>query len=167
MSNALAMGVEFYTLQMFRIELLSWESARSAAAPIRFTVFVEEQRVPTDIELDEHDATSLHALARNGQGEVIGTGRLLSAEDHASRSVGHIGRMAVLAAWRGRGAGGAILEALVDAARARGDTEVALSAQSHALAFYRAHGFVAEGEDYIEAGIMHRDMRRSLQSLRT
>jgi len=160
------MGVEFYTPRMFRIELLSWESARSAAAPIRFTVFVEEQQVPPSIELDAHDATSLHALARNAAGEVIGTGRLLPAEVHAGRRVGHIGRMAVLRGWRGRGAGGAILEALVDAARARGDTEAALSAQAHALAFYRVHEFVAEGEDYVEAGIMHRDMRRVFRPLR-
>lgn len=167
MSNALAMGVKFYTPRMFRIELLSWESVRSAAAPIRFTVFVEEQRVPAQIELDEHDATSTHALARNRQGEVVGTGRLLRAERHASRCVGQVGRMAVLRAWRGQGAGGAILEALVGAARARGDTEVVLSAQLHALAFYRAHEFAEEGEDYVEAGIMHRDMRRVLQSSRT
>ena len=151
---------------MFRIELLSWESARSAAGAIRFTVFVEEQRVPAEIELDEHDATSTHALARSAQGEVIGTGRLLRAQGHASRSVGHVGRMAVLRAWRGRGVGGAILEALVEVARTRGDTEVALSAQLHALAFYRAHEFVDEGEDYVEAGIVHRDMRRVLQSPR-
>jgi len=161
------MGVEFYTPRMFRIELLSWESARSAAAPIRFTVFVEEQRVPAHIELDEHDATSTHALARNRQGEVVGTGRLLCAERHASRCIGHVGRMAVLGAWRGQGVGGAILEALVGAARARGDTEIALSAQLHALAFYRAHEFLEEGEAYVEAGIMHRDMRRVLQSPRT
>lgn len=157
------MGVEFYTPQMFRIELLSWESARRAAAPIRFAVFVEEQRVPADIELDKHDANSLHALARIAAGEVVGTGRLLAADVHASRSVGHVGRMAVLRAWRGRGIGGAILEALVDAARVRGDAEVALSAQSHALAFYRVHGFAEEGEDYVEAGILHRDMRRILR----
>lgn len=147
---------------MLRIELLPWESARERAAPIRFTVFVEEQRVPVAIELDALDAVSLHALAWSAEAEVIGTGRLIPAEVRDRHRVGHIGRMAVLRQWRGQGAGGAILEALVDAARLRGDTEVVLSAQTHALAFYNVHGFVAQGDDYLEAGILHRDMRRVL-----
>ena len=75
---------------------------------------------------------------------------------------GHIGRMAVLKDWRGRGVGGAILEALIAAARERGDEEAALSAQTHALEFYRRHGFVEEGEVYPDAGIPHQLMRRKL-----
>lgn len=149
---------------MVRIELLPWESARERASPIRFTVFVEEQRVPAAIELDELDAVSLHALAWSAEEEVIGTGRLIPPPQRDGPGVGHIGRMAVLRAWRSQGVGGAILEALVEAARRRGDTEVLLSAQTRALAFYRAHGFVEEGEDYLEAGILHRDMRRVLQA---
>ena len=136
-----------------RVELLPWERARAHAAPIRFTVFVEEQRVPAEIELDEMDAKSLHAVAFYG-GDPIATGRLLPD--------GHIGRMAVLQAWRGRGIGGRILAKLMDAARARGDREVVLSAQVHATAFYRAHGFVEEGGEYMDAGIPHVDMRRAL-----
>ena len=107
--------------------------ARALAAPIRFAVFVEEQGVPREIELDEMDAACIHALAYL-DGKAIGTGRLLPD--------GHIGRMAVLKEWRGHGVGSRILNALVEQARRRGDREVALSAQVHALAFYRAHGFV-------------------------
>jgi predicted GNAT family N-acyltransferase len=70
--------------------------------------------------------------------------------------------MAVLKDWRGRGIGGLILKRLMEKALERGDREVVLSAQVHALAFYRAHGFVEEGEQYLEAGIPHRDMRRRL-----
>jgi predicted GNAT family N-acyltransferase len=135
------------------IELLPWEKARAHAVPIRFAVFVEEQGVPPEIELDEMDEKSLHAVAFD-QGKAVATGRLLPD--------GHIGRMAVLKDRRGRGIGGKILDRLVDRARSRGDREVILSAQVHATAFYRRHGFVEEGAEYLEAGIPHRNMRRSL-----
>lgn len=136
-----------------RIELLPWDEARAQAAPIRFAVFVEEQGVPQDIELDDMDAHCIHALFF--QGELpVGTGRLLPD--------GHIGRMAVLKEWRGRGIGGLILNRLIECARLRGDREVALSAQVHALDFYRAHGFVEEGVEYLEAGIRHQRMRKTL-----
>jgi predicted GNAT family N-acyltransferase len=138
---------------MPRIELMSWERARDLASPIRFEVFVREQRVPAEIELDEHDAVSLHALAFEGT-SAIGTGRLLPD--------GHIGRMAILKAWRRRGIGAAILKALVDAAARRGEREIALSAQLHAVEFYRAHGFETVGEVYEEAGIPHQAMVRAL-----
>lgn len=147
---------------MFRIELMSWVSARALATSIRTIVFVEEQRVPPEIELDARDPECVHALAWNAQSEAVATGRLLPTELHHGRRIAHVGRMAVLLPWRRCGVGGAILEALVEAARARGDTETALSAQTHALDFYRAHGFVDDGEDFLEAGIVHRAMRRVL-----
>lgn len=149
---------------MFRIELCTWEAARERATPIRFAVFVEEQQVPRDIELDADDRTSLHALAWHADAEVVGTGRLLPAEGEGDRRIGHIGRMAVLAPWRGRGVGSAILRRLVDAARERGDAEIVLAAQIHAIAFYRAHQFVEEGEAFLEAGIAHRRMRLPLRA---
>ncbi|MDX1374135.1 MAG: GNAT family N-acetyltransferase [Burkholderiales bacterium] len=148
---------------MFRIELHPWLAARALATSIRFKVFVEEQRVPVEIELDAQDETSLHALAWTAQNDLVGTGRLLAAEGDGDRRVSHLGRMAVLAPWRGRGAGSAILRALVDAARARGDAQVVLAAQVHALGFYRAHHFVEEGAEFLEAGIAHRLMRRALR----
>ena len=138
---------------MLQIELLSWEKARALATLIRFTVFVEEQGVPLEIELDEMDEKCIDALAFENE-KAVGTGRLLPD--------GHIGRMAVLKDWRGRGIGGVILKRLMDKARERGDREVVLSAQVHAAAFYRAHGFVEEGAEYLDAGIPHRDMRRPL-----
>jgi predicted GNAT family N-acyltransferase len=134
-----------------RIDLGDWSSLRASAAPIRFAVFVEEQKVPAEIELDEFDALSLHALAIDAGGAVLGTGRLLPD--------GHIGRMAVLQRARGAGVGSALLRALMEAARARGDREVVLSAQTHAIPFYARFGFVAEGEEYDDAGIAHRLMR--------
>jgi len=138
---------------MLEIRLLDWESAQADAKPIRFTVFVDEQRVPAEIELDEHDARCVHALAYV-DGQPVGTGRLLPD--------GHIGRMAVLKSQRGKGIGKALLRALLEAARGRGDREALLSAQVHAVGFYRAEGFQPEGPVYEEAGIAHQAMRRSL-----
>ncbi len=135
------------------IELMPWEKARELVSPIRFEVFVREQGVPAEIELDDQDAVSLHAVGLVAE-KAVATGRLLPD--------GHIGRMAVLERWRGRGIGGAILATLIDAARRRGDREVALSAQVHAVRFYSAHGFRPVGEAYIEAGIDHQAMVRTL-----
>ena len=138
---------------MARIELMPWESARAQASAIRLAVFVEEQGVPREIEMDEIDAQCVHALAFE-EGTAVGTGRLLPD--------GHIGRMAILKPWRGRGIGSAILHRLIEAARRRGDRGVMLSAQVHAVEFYRAHGFETEGEVYEEAGIAHQAMIRAL-----
>jgi len=139
---------------VLKIELLDWQAAQPEAKRIRFKVFVEEQGVPRELEMDENDAQSLHALAY-ADGRAIGTGRLLPD--------GHIGRMAVLKEWRGQGAGRAMLRRLLDAARRRGEREVALSAQVHALGFYRAEGFELDGPAYDEAGIPHQAMRMKLR----
>ena len=138
---------------MLEVRLLDWPSAQADAKPIRFTVFVDEQRVPAEIELDEHDAECLPALAYVDR-KAVGTGRLLPD--------GHIGRMAVLKSARGKGVGKALLRALVEAARRSGDREVLLSAQVHAVGFYRGEGFELEGPVYEEAGIPHQAMRRQL-----
>lgn len=138
---------------MLRIALLSWERARVYAVPVRFAVFVKEQGVPREIELDEQDSHCVHAVAFEDEIPVA-TGRLLPD--------GHIGRMAVLKEWRGRGIGGFLLKTLIQKARERGDKAVALSSQVHAVAFYRAYGFVEEGGEYLEAGIRHQAMRLDL-----
>ena len=138
---------------MAKIQLMNWDKARADAAPIRFEVFVAEQRVPADIELDEMDAQCLHAVAYENAAPIA-TGRLLPD--------GHIGRMAVLKPWRGRGVGSAILAALMDAARRRGDAKIELSAQVHAVPFYLAHGFEPVGPVYEEAGIPHQAMTKAL-----
>jgi predicted GNAT family N-acyltransferase len=136
-----------------RIEVMPWHKAREQASRIRFAVFVEEQRVPAEIELDEHDEASLHVIAFE-KDNPIGTARLLPD--------GHIGRMAVLRDWRGKGAGALMLVTLMKMAKLLGHKEIVLSAQTHAVPFYRKHGFTEEGAEYMDAGIPHRDMRRSL-----
>ena len=136
---------------LISVRLGSWAELAAEAAPIRFQVFVEEQRVPAEMELDEFDALSCHALALV-DGRPVGTGRLLPD--------GHIGRMAVVVGWRGRGVGAALLQALIDEAGRRGMALLALSAQTHALGFYRRFGFMPEGEVYEEAGLPHQVMTR-------
>jgi predicted GNAT family N-acyltransferase len=137
-----------------RIELGDWDELRALAAPLRFAVFVEEQKVPAEIEIDDQDSLSLHALAFDAQGRAVATGRLLPD--------GHIGRMAVARSARGSGVGTAVLQSLMQAARERGHREVVLSAQTHAVPFYARLGFVTEGAIYDDAGIPHVDMRRRL-----
>lgn len=133
-----------------RIVLGDWALQREAARPVRYEVFVLEQKVPLKLEWDELDPVCVHAVTWDGE-RAVATGRLLPD--------GHVGRMAVLAAMRGRGIGSALLEALMAAAKARGDKAVVLNAQTHAAPFYRRHGFVPEGEEFMEAGIPHPRMR--------
>jgi predicted GNAT family N-acyltransferase len=124
---------------------------------LRTRVFVEEQGVPAEIEQDEHDATAVHALARDDAGRVVATGRLLV---RGGRAV--IGRMAVDASVRGRGHGAAVLDELHRQARRLGLAEVELHAQLTARRFYERAGYVAVGEEYEEAGIPHVTMVRRL-----
>jgi predicted GNAT family N-acyltransferase len=138
----------------FSIEPARWPEDRDALRRVRETVFVEEQGVPLALEWDDQDATARHLLARDDSGNPIGTGRLLPD--------GHIGRMAVLAAWRGQGVGSALLAGLVSTARQRGLPRVQLNAQCTALGFYERHGFVAQGPEFDDAGIPHRHMYREL-----
>ena len=132
---------------------MQWDDARAHAAPIRLVVFVDEQRVPAELEMDENDAACVHAIAFDGA-RAVGTGRLLPD--------GRIGRMAVIVEWRRRGIGAEILEALIVEAGKRGHKEVLLSAQLQAAEFYRTHGFVAEGKVFEEAGILHQHMHKTL-----
>jgi predicted GNAT family N-acyltransferase len=137
-----------------RIALGDWATQQPIAQAIRYEVFVIEQNIPAALEWDDVDAHCLHAVAYDAQGDAIGTGRLLPD--------GHIGRMAVKKTARGGGTGGAILQALIDAAQERGDAVVMLNAQSQAEAFYARHGFTRDGAEFLEAGIPHIHMRRRL-----
>ncbi|MYM71998.1 MULTISPECIES: GNAT family N-acetyltransferase [Duganella] len=135
------------------IKLGDWGTLSADAKAIRTEVFVEEQGVPAELEMDSMDALCLHAVAYEADGTPVGTGRLLPD--------GHIGRMAVRKSARGSGVGGELLQALMVQAKARGDLLVALSAQTHAAPFYQRHGFAIEGEEFYEAGIAHINMQRS------
>jgi predicted GNAT family N-acyltransferase len=138
----------------YTLKIAGWDVLREHASLIRHEVFVLEQAVPAELELDELDAVCLHAVAYDPDGQPIATGRLLPD--------GHIGRMAVRKSGRGGGVGGAVLQALIAAARQRGDRQVMLNAQTHAASFYARHGFVQEGAEFMEAGIEHVAMRVQL-----
>jgi predicted GNAT family N-acyltransferase len=131
-----------------------WSQLGTQASQVRTAVFVHEQNIPAELEWDVADADALHAVIVNPQGEPVATGRLLV---HAP-GVGRIGRMAVLSSLRGTGLGQQILEALVQAARERGDVEVCLHAQTSAQGFYERLGFTQRGEVYAEVGIPHIEM---------
>ena len=131
----------------------NWDAMRADARAIRFEVFVEEQKVPAEMELDAMDALSLHGVAYDAAGAPVATARLLPD--------GHIGRMAVRKIMRGSGIGSALLQALMAQARARGQSHVVLSAQTQAEPFYARHGFAREGEPFQEAGIAHIRMRHA------
>ena len=136
----------------FAVRDADWAADRQALEGVRRAVFIVEQQVPEALEWDEADAGSLHVLAEDATGNAIATGRLLPD--------GHIGRIAVLPAWRGRGAGAALFEHLLDAAARRGHQALYLNAQTHAIGFYARYGFVCCGPEFEEAGIPHRAMRR-------
>ncbi len=137
-----------------RIVIGDWDSVREHAQALRIEVFVVEQGVPVELEWDEADEVSSHAVAYDDDGQPIATGRLLPD--------GHIGRMAVRKSARGQGIGGEVLHALLAEAKRLDYSELVLHAQTHAVTFYLRHGFVAEGEEFMEAGIPHFLMRRRI-----
>jgi predicted GNAT family N-acyltransferase len=143
---------------MSTVETGDWATLGEGAGALRRAVFIEEQNIPEAMEWDAQDAVVLHAVARNRIGQVIATGRLLAAEN----GVSHIGRMAVHRNLRSGGHGAAVMQVLEDAARARGDSVVALNAQRSAERFYARLGYVPHGDGFEEAGIPHIEMRRSL-----
>lgn len=143
---------------MVDVRVGSWDELGREAQAIRTAVFVEEQQIPAEMEWDEADAICVHAVAVNRFGVPLATGRLL---EHVP-GVAKIGRMAVVRAMRGSRVGRAVLDALMKAARARGDHEVVLHAQLSAAPFYSRAGFSERGTVFEEAGIPHVEMVRSL-----
>jgi predicted GNAT family N-acyltransferase len=135
-----------------RVRVADWAREQDTLLGIRFRVFVEEQRVPADEEVDGEDPRCLQLVVEDAGGRAVGTGRMFPH--------GKIGRMAVLREARGLGAGALLMRRFVDEAAARGLTTLVLDAQTHAIGFYEKFGFVAEGEVFMDAGIPHRRMWR-------
>ncbi len=138
----------------FTVRLVDWAEAADGLRAVRRAVFIDEQSIPEDMEWDEFDEVCRHAIAEDAGGNAVGCGRLLGD--------GHIGRLAVLASWRGRGVGAELLCHLVDLARTRGHARAILNSQTQAVPFYTRHGFIVQGDEYLEAGIPHRTMTRTL-----
>lgn len=140
-------------LSSYRVVLGDWATMKAVSRLVREEVFIQEQQISPEEEWDDMDDVCLHAVAYDANGEVLGTARLLPD--------GHIGRMAVRAPGRGRGVGGALLRQLMHEAEGRGHGQVLLSAQIRAEKFYNRHGFVREGEEFLDAGIPHVQMRHT------
>jgi len=139
------------------VKLVETEAEMEAAMGVRFRVFVAEQAVPAEEELDDADATASHAVAIC-QGQVVGTGRLVQQDDGDAQ----IGRMAVDQTWRRRGIGDQILRFLEEEARAQGLRRCVLHAQEYVKGFYAAHGYQEHGETFLEVNIPHIEMRKEL-----
>ena len=133
--------------------ICDYESHAKNICAIRYEVFVDEQNVPEELEIDGLDGEAKHVLTFVDE-VPIGTGRILSD--------GHIGRVAVLKNYRGLGIGKSIMKELIKWAQDMSLEKVWLSSQLHAHSFYLDLGFVCVGEIYKEAGIDHIKMFRSL-----
>ncbi len=135
-----------------KIELkkLNWHDAQTLAKPIRISVFIQEQYVPEAEEWDDEDSSSLHIIVIKN-GETVATARLTEN--------GKIGRMAVLKGYRKQGIGSMMLAELIKVAKQRKLSEIKLWSQTHAQDFYKKHGFIAKGDEFLDAGIPHIEMR--------
>ena len=153
------------TVEDLTIKLVETEEEMEGAMGVRFRVFVGEQKVPMEEELDETDASATHVIVvlnRAGQeGEVIATGRVFYRdEDTAAR----IGRMAVDIEYRRQGIGGRLLQFLEEESASQGVTTYILNAQVYVKDFYAAHGYIERGEEFLEADIVHILMRKEAYS---
>ncbi len=136
---------------MQKIAIMRWDEARHLAYPIRLTVFINEQQVPEELELDDDDPDAWHAVMLK-DGQAIATGRLLSS--------GKIGRLAVLKDYRGLGMGTALIKSLIEFGQQQGIGQFYLHAQTTAIGFYEGLGFKANGPVFNEAGIEHIKMQK-------
>ena len=136
------------------VKLVETEEDMEGAVGVRFRVFVDEQSIPPEEELDEYDAVATHALAMEN-GQAIGTGRMVITD-----GVARIGRMAVDRPHRRRGTGGLLLRFLEAEAKSQGATEYVLHAQEYVKSFYAAHGYTEHGEPFLEVDIPHVEMRK-------
>jgi predicted GNAT family N-acyltransferase len=144
-------------LNTLEVLIKPWQEASEEASLIRQKVFIQEQGVPEEMELDELDSSARHALAYESK-LCVGTGRLV----HLDSRHAQIGRMAVLSTFRNRGIGKAILSHLIALAKAERVFTLMLHSQVSAIPFYAKLGFIAQGPTYDEAGIPHRNMILSL-----
>ena len=153
-------------MTVIRVSFVGSKEEIAEALSIRRRVFIDEQHVPEDLEIDEHDderawgTTAVHALLWL-DGRPVATGRIL-LEDRPGHNA-HVGRVAVLREYRGTGLGRAVMEALQERAHKLGYPGITLAAQLHALGFYERLGYVARGGIFFDAGIEHRSMDLSFE----
>jgi YbgC/YbaW family acyl-CoA thioester hydrolase len=143
---------------MIRVETGDWATLGAEATALRTAVFAQEQGIALNLVSDADDSAGLHAVAYNGLGQAVASGRLVRRWN----AVSQIGRLAVHRALRGSNVGTQVLRALVDGAKQRGDVEVMLHAQRSAQGFYERTGFTARGVYFEEAGLPHLEFFKRL-----
>lgn len=132
--------------------------SRAAAMSLRMEVFVVEQGVPAEIEIDGRDDGAEHAVVFDpGDGTALATARLLTVQ-----GIGIVGRVAVRKDRRGTGLGAVVMDVIEQRARELGLPVLELHAQRDAEGFYARCGYQAYGDTYLEAGIPHVSMRKVL-----
>lgn len=141
---------------MIEVREARGDAERVAAFALRHEVFVVEQGVPIELELDEDDETALHLVALEGD-ELVGTCRIVSDGDRAK-----FGRLVVARDARGAGIGSALLDEAERRARADGARQMVLTAQIAAMGLYERAGYTARGEVFLDAGIEHMTMEKAL-----
>ena len=133
------------------IAIVSWSDKQAEITSVRRAVFVEEQNVPESIEIDGKDSDCIHVLATDKKGRPVGTARM--------DGKGRIGRMAVLKNYRRQGIGRKMIQVLMDYRRKNSITDFHVSSQITAIGFYKKMGFEPFGEEFLEAGIKHINMK--------
>jgi len=142
------------SVDTLQVSLADWETDSAAIRAVRNTVFSDEQGISESLDFDGRDPECVQVLARVGDGEIVGTARMLPD--------GHVGRIAVHKAWRGKGVGTRLVESLTEVARDRGFGEIYLHSQAQAADFYTRLGYEIQGDTFMEAGIEHVLMVRTL-----
>jgi predicted GNAT family N-acyltransferase len=139
-----------------KVKQTSWENSSECLTDIRYNVFVEEQHVPINEEIDEDDPHAVHWIAYDSDNKAIATGRLLSN--------GQVGRMAVLKEFRGRGVGSSLMRSIIRYANREDIRALGLNSQIKAIPFYERFGFIVQKEPFMDAGILHQYMLLNLQN---
>lgn len=142
---------------MFKVKIATSEREREDAFFVRRKVFVEEQGVPLNLELDELDKTADHFVVYNEE-NPIGAGRIRETE----AGTGKVERVCVLSAYRGKHLGNLIMNALEKHAVNKGFNKILLNAQSYAIPFYEKLGYIVSSTEFMDADIPHRRMEKKL-----
>ncbi|MES2546416.1 MAG: GNAT family N-acetyltransferase [Pseudomonadota bacterium] len=140
-------------IEQVSIQQVTWQQAEAYLREVRTIVFIEEQLVTPEFEWDDIDSSAVHVLAMY-KNQAIGCLRII----HYAK----IGRMAVLKQWRGLGVGNRLLNKAIDICRLQGSKQIVLSAQTHAIHFYRQAGFQVTSGEYTDVHIPHVDMQLTL-----
>jgi predicted GNAT family N-acyltransferase len=150
------LGYRRLLANMIKIKIAKSAHETQECFQIREEVFVVEQRVPVDMERDAHEGAALHFLVQD-DGQAIGAARVVVKENGAFAK---IGRVAIISSKRGLGLGKALIGAIEKAPELNGVDNFVLETQTHALQFYERMGYQAYGEEFLDAGIPHRHMKK-------